>query len=114
MLWDGYGPNTHPGALKPPLVGGHTLPKGLFREYTNWANQARWVADVNLGMPRHSGGDHAVYLDLHVKWVHYGQGNTTAERLASVERAFPFAHSVAPTPPLPLPGPRDFWSKWEW
>jgi hypothetical protein len=44
------------------------------------------------------------YMDLHAKCSRYGQGSTQAEKVASVERAFPYDTAVAPVPPLPAPG----------
>ena len=35
------------------------------------------------------------------------------ERVASVERAFPYATAVAPMPPLPV-RPKDFFTAWDW
>lgn len=111
MLWDGHGPSTHSGAAKPPLIGGQAFPKSMFREYTNWGNEARWLADPKLGMPRHHGGGHALYVDQHVKWLRYGQGSTPAERTASVERAFPYTTAVAPAPPSWL---KQIGARWAW
>jgi prepilin-type N-terminal cleavage/methylation domain-containing protein len=112
VLWDGYGPTSSNVMKNPPPVGGVQFPTNMYREYTQWGEQARWLADEKLGLPRHNEGGHAIYMDLHAKWNRYGNGSTPAERLASVERAFPFATAVAPVPPLPAK--RSFASKWVW
>jgi prepilin-type N-terminal cleavage/methylation domain-containing protein len=112
MLWDGYGPTSSAQEKNPPPVGGQLFPAAMYREYTQWGEQARWLADEKYGLPRHNEGGHAIYMDLHAKWSRYGNGATQAERLASVERAFPFATAVAPVPPVPAK--RTFATKWVW
>jgi prepilin-type N-terminal cleavage/methylation domain-containing protein len=98
MLWDGYGPTGSATMKTPPLVSGQALPANLFREYSQWGGQAEWLADPKRGLPRHNLGGHAIYQDLHVKWVRFGVDDpaaTNAQRTAAVERAFPFATAVA-------------------
>jgi prepilin-type N-terminal cleavage/methylation domain-containing protein len=115
VLWDGYGPTSSGQDKVQTPVGGRIFPANLYREYTQWGEQARWLADPKYGLPRHNGGGHAIYMDLHAKWSRYGVDNPTAsntERVAAVERAFPFATAVAPVPPIPAK--RTFATKWVW
>jgi hypothetical protein len=112
MLWDGYGPTSSAQEKNPPPVGGQIYPATMYREYTQWGEEARWLVDAKYGLPRHNEGGHAIYMDLHAKWSRYGNGASQAERLASVERAFPFATAVAPVPPVPAK--RTFATKWVW
>ena len=55
-------------------------------------------------------------MDGHVRWSRYGQGSTPAEKVASVERAFPYATAVMPMPwPPPLPPQsKAWWNQWIW
>ena len=108
-----YGPIWSATEKNPPPVNGQTLPVSMFREYSQWGNQAQCLVDPQRGLPRHQEGGHAIYMDLHARWVRYGQGNTPDEKVASVERAFPFATAVAPMPPLPA-RPKDFFTAWDW
>jgi prepilin-type N-terminal cleavage/methylation domain-containing protein len=98
MLWDGYGPTGSATQTPPVPVNGQILPANMYREYSQWGGQAQWLADPKRGLPRHNGGGHAIYQDLHVKWVRYGVDDpaaTNAQRVAAVERAFPFPTAVA-------------------
>jgi prepilin-type N-terminal cleavage/methylation domain-containing protein/prepilin-type processing-associated H-X9-DG protein len=114
VLWDGHGPEQS-GQEKPPVpVNGQLYSPAMYREYTQWGQEAKWLADSRYGLPRHNGGGNVIYMDLHVKWARYGDGSTPAERLASVERAFPFQTAVAPSPPLPAPAKRTWGQKWVW
>jgi len=54
------------------------------------------LASANVGLPRHQEGGNAIYFDTHAKYVRYGAGVTTKERMASVAAAFPPAVAVAP------------------
>jgi hypothetical protein len=110
LLWEGYGPTWSATMKNPPPVAGTALPANLYREYSVWGNKAQWLADPKYGLPRHNEGGHAIYQDLHAKWLRYGQGSTPAEKVASVDRAFPYLTAVAPTPPVPS----GWWTKWEW
>jgi prepilin-type N-terminal cleavage/methylation domain-containing protein len=115
VLWDGYGPTSSATMANPPLVNGQLYPKNMYREYTQWGEQAKWLADPKYGLPRHNGGGHAIYMDLHAKWSRYGVDNpnaTFAERVAAVERAFPYDTAVAPMPPF-APRKGSF-SRWVW
>jgi prepilin-type N-terminal cleavage/methylation domain-containing protein len=114
-LWDGYGHKDSATMRDPPPVNGQVYPANMYREYSQWGESARLLADPQYGLPRHNGGGHAVYMDLHAKWSRYGVDNPGApmpERVAAVERAFPFATAVAPVPPLPAR--RGFATKWVW
>lgn len=102
VLLEGYGPTWSATMKNPPPVNGSPQPANLFREYHHWGGAVQWLADPKHGLPRHQGGGNAVYMDLHAKWSRYGQGSTPAEKVASVERAFPFYTAVAPSPPLPV------------
>jgi prepilin-type N-terminal cleavage/methylation domain-containing protein len=115
LLWEGYGPVGSATMQDPPLVSGQALPQSMFREYSVWGNHAQWLVDANYGLPRHNEGGHAIYMDLHAKWLRYGQGATQADKVATVERAFPFNTAVKPVPPLPerLPGRPDL-IRWVW
>jgi prepilin-type N-terminal cleavage/methylation domain-containing protein len=98
VLWDGYGP-TGSGTMKnPPAVNGQLYAANTYREYTQWGNAAQWLADPKRGLPRHNGGGHAIYMDMHAKWVRYGVDDanaTSAQRTMAVENAFPFPIAVA-------------------
>jgi hypothetical protein len=79
-----------------------------FAQARDKARQVQWLADPKRGLPRHNLGGHAVYMDMHAKWVRYGVDNpaaTNAERIAAVERAFPFTTAVAP---------QDQFKTWKW
>jgi hypothetical protein len=106
ILWDGYGP-TGSSTMQTPPPGSPTGPANLYREYSIWSNQARWLVDPARGLSRHNVGGHAIYMDLHAKWSRYGQGNTQAELVASVERAYPFLTAVRALQPT---GP----ASWVW
>jgi prepilin-type N-terminal cleavage/methylation domain-containing protein len=115
LLWEGYGPPWSATMKNPPSIGGAAAPANLFREYSEWGNQAQLLVDPAHGLPRHQGGGNAIYMDLHARWSRYGQGATQAEKVASVEQAFPYATAVAPTPPLPPPAQRDPpFDAWDW
>jgi prepilin-type N-terminal cleavage/methylation domain-containing protein len=114
VIWDGYGPASAATMANPPLVNGILYPKNMYREYAVWGHQARWICDPKYGLPRHNGGGHAVYMDLHAKWRRYCQGDTLLEKVQSVESAFPFDTSVAPSPPLPPARERGEFTKWVW
>jgi prepilin-type N-terminal cleavage/methylation domain-containing protein len=101
VLWDGYGPIESATMKNPPPVNGSLSPANLFREYSQWGDEAQWLVDPARGLPRHHEGGNAIYMDLHAKWSRYGQGSTKAEKVASLERAFPYATAVAPSPPVP-------------
>jgi prepilin-type N-terminal cleavage/methylation domain-containing protein len=91
-LWDGYGPTGSASEKATPPVNGQVYPLNMYREYTIWGSVAQWIADPKRGLPRHNGGGHAIYMDLHAKWVRYGVDDpnaTNAQRLAAVENAFP-------------------------
>jgi prepilin-type N-terminal cleavage/methylation domain-containing protein len=80
----------------------------VFAQARDKARQVQWLADPKRGLPRHNLGGHAVYMDMHAKWVRYGVDNpaaTNAERIAAVERAFPFTTAVAP---------QDQFKTWKW
>jgi hypothetical protein len=114
-LWDGYGHKDSATQREPPPVNGQVYPANMYREYSQWGESARLLADPAYGLPRHHGGGHAVYMDMHAKWSRYGVDNpaaANAERVAAVERAYPFATAVAPTPPLPAK--RGFATRWVW
>jgi prepilin-type N-terminal cleavage/methylation domain-containing protein len=112
VLWDAYGPTDSATMATPPLVNGILYPKNMYREYAQWGERARWLCDPRYGLPRHNEGGHAIYMDLHVKWSRYCQGNTLLEKVQSVERAFPYDIAVAPMPPF---APRKgTFSKWVW
>jgi prepilin-type N-terminal cleavage/methylation domain-containing protein len=101
VLWEGYGPIWSATMKNPPPVSGLQFPANTYREYSVWGNHAQYLVDPTRGLPHHSGGGNAIYMDLHAKWLPYGQGSSQKERIASVERAFPYASAVAPSPPLP-------------
>jgi prepilin-type N-terminal cleavage/methylation domain-containing protein/prepilin-type processing-associated H-X9-DG protein len=94
LLWEGYGPkdsstqkvNTDP-----------RYPPNMYRQYAPWGTRARDIADAAFGLPRHQEGGNVIYFDLHAKWVRYGAGSTTAERLQSVRSAFPSPQTTCPT-----------------
>jgi prepilin-type N-terminal cleavage/methylation domain-containing protein len=115
VLWDGYGPTDSATTKDRQPVGGIMYPPNMYREYAQWGERARWIADPARGLPRHNQGGHAIYMDLHAKWSRYGVDNpvaTTAERVAAVERAFPYDIAVAPMPPF---APRKgTFSRWVW
>jgi prepilin-type N-terminal cleavage/methylation domain-containing protein len=99
LLWDGYGPASSATMKDPPIVNGQLYAKNMYREYSQWGQQAQWLADPKRGLPRHNGGGQAIYMDMHAKWVRYGVDDpnaTQADRVAAVERAFPFSTAVAP------------------
>jgi prepilin-type N-terminal cleavage/methylation domain-containing protein/prepilin-type processing-associated H-X9-DG protein len=116
MLWEGYGPPFSSQQKNPPLVNGQLFPPAMFREYSQWGVVGQLLADPKRGLPRHSGGGNVIYMDLHAKWVAYGEGSTEKEKIASLERAFPYNSAVAPSPPLPPPGSRDRgdFVRWYW
>jgi prepilin-type N-terminal cleavage/methylation domain-containing protein len=111
-LWDGYGHKDSATMANPPPVNGQVFPANMYREYSQWGESGRLLADPEYGLPRHNEGGHAIYMDLHAKWSRYGQGSTIPEKVASLESAFPFATAVAPVPPLPPK--RGFATKWVW
>jgi prepilin-type N-terminal cleavage/methylation domain-containing protein len=97
VLWDGYGPTGSATMKTPPPVNGQIYPQNMYREYTQWGSQAQWLADPKWGLPRHNGGGHAIYMDMHAKWNRYGVDDpaaTAAQRTAAVERAYPFPQAV--------------------
>jgi prepilin-type N-terminal cleavage/methylation domain-containing protein len=97
VLWDGYGPTGSATMRNPPPVNGQIYPKAMFREYSQWRGAAQFLADPKRGLPRHNGGDHAIYMDLHAKWLRYGVDDPNAgpsARTAAVERAFPYPVAV--------------------
>jgi prepilin-type N-terminal cleavage/methylation domain-containing protein len=96
MFWEGYGSKDAATMKNHPPVSGIQFPDNYYREYTQWGNKAQWLADSKYGLPRHTGGGNVIFMDVHVKWVRYGEGATTRERLASVKQAFPFQKAVAP------------------
>jgi prepilin-type N-terminal cleavage/methylation domain-containing protein/prepilin-type processing-associated H-X9-DG protein len=112
VLWDGYGP-IWSATMKNPPIHGQSMPPNIYREYSQWGFHARHLADGQHGLPRHNGGGNAIYMDLHARWSRYGQGSNIEEKVASVERAFPYNTAVAPTPPLPPPQQRGF-DQWNW
>jgi prepilin-type N-terminal cleavage/methylation domain-containing protein len=114
VLWDGHGPDYGKTIPNPPPLNGQLYPLNMYREYTIWGQEAHWLADPKLGLPRHNGGGNVIYMDMHARWMRYGDGSTNAERLAAVERAFPFQTAVAPSPPLPPPNKRTWGQKWFW
>jgi prepilin-type N-terminal cleavage/methylation domain-containing protein/prepilin-type processing-associated H-X9-DG protein len=95
-LWDGYGSKDSATQKDRPPVGGVVFPDNYYREYTQWGNKAQWLADDKYGLPRHSGGGNVIYMDLHAKWVRYGEGAAANERLQSVKNAFPFRKALDP------------------
>jgi prepilin-type N-terminal cleavage/methylation domain-containing protein len=102
-LFEGYGPTGSASMKSTPPVGGVVFPLNMYREYTQWGNAAQWLVDPARGLPRHNLGGHAIYMDLHAKWVRYGLDDPNAakkDRIAAVERAFPFRTAVAPLPPF--------------
>jgi prepilin-type N-terminal cleavage/methylation domain-containing protein len=110
LLWDGYGPTSSGTTKVQPPINGQVYPSNMYREYTQWGQQAQWLADPKRGLPRHNMGGHAVYMDLHAKWVRYGVDDpnaTNAQRVEAVERAFPFATAVSPHTKLPT-------NRWIW
>jgi prepilin-type N-terminal cleavage/methylation domain-containing protein len=109
-LWDGYGPTGSASEKSTPPVGGVVFPLNMYREYTQWGSAGQNLVDPKRGLPRHNGGGHAIYMDMHAKWVRYGVDNdnaSNAERVAALERAFPFPTAVAPFPQYAK-------SKWGW
>jgi prepilin-type N-terminal cleavage/methylation domain-containing protein len=111
-LWDGYGHKDSATQSDPPPVNGQVYAANMYREYSQWGESARLLADPQYGLPRHNGGGHAVYMDMHARWSSYGSGTTNAERVAGIERAYPFTTAVAPVPPLPAR--RSFATRWVW
>jgi prepilin-type N-terminal cleavage/methylation domain-containing protein len=102
-LFEGYGPTGSASEKSTPPVNGQVYPLNMYREYSQWGNAAQWLADPARGLPRHNGGGHAIYMDLHAKWVRYGVDDPNATRkqqIAAVENAFPFHTAVAPLPPF--------------
>jgi prepilin-type N-terminal cleavage/methylation domain-containing protein len=112
VLWDGYGPTDSATMANPPIVNGTLYPKNYYREYSQWGERARWLCDPKYGLPRHNGGGHVIYMDLHAKWRHYCEGTTLLEKVHSVEATFPYDTAVAPTPPI-APRKGSF-TKWVW
>jgi prepilin-type N-terminal cleavage/methylation domain-containing protein len=109
LLWDGYGPTSSGTTKDRPLINGQVYPANMFREYSQWGQQAQWLADPKRGLPRHNGGGHAIYVDMHARWVRYGVDDpnaTNTDRVAAVERAFPFTTAVAPQ--------AQFQKGWKW
>jgi prepilin-type N-terminal cleavage/methylation domain-containing protein len=110
LVFEGYGPTGSSSEKATPPVNGQVYPLNMYREYTQWGSAGQWLADPKRGMPRHNNGGHAIYMDLHAKFVRYGVDDpnaTTAQRVAAVEAAFPFPIAVAPFPAYAK-------SKWGW
>ncbi len=106
MQFEGYGPTGSATMKNSPAVNGQVYPKNMYREYSQWGDEAQFLIDPAHGLARHHGGGNVIYMDLHVKWSRYGEGSTKAEQVASVERAFPFTTAVAPQ--------AQFQKGWKW
>jgi prepilin-type N-terminal cleavage/methylation domain-containing protein len=94
LLWEGYGPKD---SATQKVNTDPRYPPNMYRQYAPWGTRVRDIADAAFGLPRHQDGGIVIYFDLHARWVRYGAGSTTAERVQSVRNAFPSPQTTCPT-----------------
>jgi prepilin-type N-terminal cleavage/methylation domain-containing protein len=92
LVWEGFGPKESATQKVPDNA---PLPKNAYRQYAPWGYRAQDIADPKNGLVRHRSGGNVIYFDTHARYVAYGTGTTNAERVASINKAFPCGTTVA-------------------